>query len=65
MHIALMKGYDDVPANPVHAAAHNIPVGTPVKIDPYFTMFTATGSYQPGWLASQADMLATDWEIAG
>lgn len=28
-----------------------------------FGMRTATGKMQPGWLASQADMLATDWEI--
>ena len=24
---------------------------------------TAQGKYQPGWLASQADMLATDWSV--
>ena len=30
-------------------------------VDPYFVMFTAGGTFQPGWLASQADMLATDW----
>ena len=27
------------------------------------TMFTALGEMQPGWLASQADILATDWCI--
>lgn len=26
-------------------------------------MKTATGEMQPGWLASQADMLAKDWEV--
>lgn len=31
--------------------------------DPFITMFTASKTYQPGWLASQADMLADDWEI--
>jgi hypothetical protein len=30
---------------------------------PYFCMKTADGSLQPGWLASQADMLAFDWGI--
>ncbi len=30
----------------------------PVTID----MFTAQGAMQPGWLASQADVLAEDWE---
>lgn len=29
----------------------------------HFVMFTAQGKHQPGWLASQADMLAEDWEI--
>lgn len=31
--------------------------------EPCVVMFTAQGKYQPGWLASQADMLATDWEV--
>ena len=29
---------------------------------PFITMHTAQGDEQPGWLASQADMLAHDWE---
>ena len=28
-----------------------------------FIMFVGTSGYQCGWLASQADMLAEDWEI--
>lgn len=31
--------------------------------EPCIVMFTAQGKHQPGWLASQADMLATDWII--
>jgi len=31
--------------------------------EPCIVMFTVTGAMQPGWLASQADMLATDWKI--
>lgn len=27
------------------------------------TMFTAKKEMQPGWLASQADILAEDWEL--
>jgi len=27
------------------------------------TMYTASGVMQPGWLASQADILTEDWEI--
>ena len=34
-----------------------------VCIDPHIDMYTAQGTMQPGWLASQADMLAEDWEI--
>lgn len=29
----------------------------------YIVMYTAQGVWQPGWLASQADMLANDWII--
>jgi len=34
-----------------------------VTIDQHIDMFTAAGTMQPGWLASQADMFAEDWEI--
>ncbi len=30
---------------------------------PYIAMYTAQKQWQPGWLASQADILAEDWEI--
>lgn len=36
---------------------------TPLDSQPYFAMFTAQGKWQPGWLASQSDMLAEDWSI--
>jgi hypothetical protein len=29
---------------------------------PVIVMYTATKEHQPGWLASQADMLADDWQ---
>ena len=29
--------------------------------EPCIVMHTAQGNEQPGWLASQADLLATDW----
>lgn len=32
------------------------------KYEPCIVMHTAQGTFQPGWLASQADMLANDWE---
>ena len=34
-----------------------------VKIDSHIDMFTAAGTMQPGWLASQADILSDDWQI--
>ncbi len=34
-----------------------------VGICAHIDMFTAQGNMQPGWLASQADMLANDWTI--
>ncbi len=34
-----------------------------VDIEPHIDMFTAQGNMQPGWLASQTDMLADDWGI--
>lgn len=37
--------------------------GEDVVFHPSITMYTATGEMQPGWLASQADMLADDWQI--
>jgi hypothetical protein len=34
-----------------------------IHIDSHIDMFTAQGTMQPGWLASQADMLAEDWGV--
>lgn len=34
-------------------------------INPHIDMFTADACFQPGWLASQTDMLAKDWTIVG
>lgn len=36
---------------------------TDITINAHIDMKTATGEMQPGWLASQADMLAEDWLI--
>jgi hypothetical protein len=33
------------------------------NINPHIDMFTAQGTMQPGWLASQTDLLAMDWQI--
>lgn len=34
------------------------------RVLPCITMKTATGEILMGWLASQTDLLATDWELA-
>ena len=34
-----------------------------VVFNPSITMFTAAREMQPGWLASQADILAEDWIV--
>ena len=36
---------------------------TPLDCQPYFAMFNAQKQWIPGWLASQSDMLADDWQI--
>lgn len=35
----------------------------PLDCQGYFAMFTALKQWQPGWLASQPDMLSEDWQI--
>lgn len=43
--------------------AKHIGADTPLRSGPYIAMWTAQQTWQPGWLASQPDMLAEDWEI--
>jgi Protein of unknown function (DUF2829) len=38
--------------------------GGSATVLPCVTMKTATGEILMGWLASQTDLLATDWELA-
>lgn len=35
----------------------------PLDSQPYIAMWTAQEKWQPGWLASQADLLAEDWLV--
>lgn len=37
--------------------------GVGLDCQSYIVMCTAQQKWQPGWLASQADMLAEDWEV--
>lgn len=43
--------------------AKHIGYDTPLNSRPYIAMWTALGEWQPGWLASQNDLLADDWRI--
>ena len=43
--------------------AKHIGENTPLQSQPYIAMWTAQGKWQPGWLSSQPDLLADDWEI--
>ena len=36
----------------------------PLDCQPYIAMYTAMKQWQPGWIASQADLLAEDWDVA-
>lgn len=34
-----------------------------LEVGAYFVMWTTQEVWQPGWLASQPDMLSDDWEV--
>jgi hypothetical protein len=55
MHIYLEDGFKQ----PIKAGAFK---GQTRDYAPAIYMFTAQGVHQPGWVASQADMLADDWK---
>lgn len=46
-----------------HASEHARINGGSAKVLPCFIMKTATGEILMGWLASQTDMFADDWQI--
>ena len=66
MFIYLVKGTTlDVREMLRNEADEHIPnLEGEVKINGHIDMFTANEDIVVGWLASQTDMLAEDWEIA-
>jgi len=46
-----------------NALAPEVTGQTHVDINPHIDMMTASGEFQPGWLASQTDIFAVDWCI--
>lgn len=65
MWVALGAGSIALPAekfwNP-HARQFAESNGGTAAVDPYFILKTAQGTIQMGWVPSQADMLANDWQ---
>lgn len=66
MFIVLMSGVD-IPHGMVNGrtlehVADVLPDGKPLRSQPYLALWNAHGEWQPGWLASQPDMLSEDWE---
>jgi hypothetical protein len=55
MHIYLEDSF----SMPIRGGIHR---GAVRQYEPAICLFTAQGTHQPGWTASQADMLADDWQ---
>lgn len=68
MWICAGSGQIDLPADKFwnkHTAAFAKANGGTADVLPYFIMRTADGKILMGWLASQTDMMANDWEVLG
>ncbi|WP_408592047.1 DUF2829 domain-containing protein [Paracoccus marcusii] len=66
MWLALGGGNPATPAASfwnLHTAAFAVANGGTAPVLPYILMKTATGEILMGWLASQTDMLADDWQV--
>ncbi len=50
-----------IPAATVNGRTRKFLPEGDLNVGGYFVMYTAQGVWQPGWLASQNDMLAEDW----
>ena len=63
MWLALMPGFV-IPAGMVNERTRKfVPPDVDLNCGGYIVMWTAQQVWQPGWLASQADMLAEDWVV--
>lgn len=63
MYCALMPGFPDgVPANEQTAKVHNVPIGSLIKVRPYWVLKTAQDDLAM-WSPSGSDSLADDWMI--
>jgi len=57
------KGIERETEIPLDIRRKLIKKGEDVNLLPYLCMYTATGEIVSGWLASQTDLLATDWGV--
>ena len=63
MWLALMPGFT-IPKGMVNERTRKfVPPDQDIECGAYIVMWTAQGTWQPGWLASQADMLSEDWAV--
>jgi hypothetical protein len=63
MFLTLQAGSEVDGDNMRNEGAKNYYAGCKCRIAPHIDMKSADGTYVVGWLASQTDMLAEDWEI--
>lgn len=54
-----LVGDETYPAG--NLCGHNM--SEPITVKAHICLFTADGEWQPGWLCSQADLLASDWLV--
>lgn len=61
--VVMQDGYPDgIAINRNTAKATGLPEGSVQKFEPYYTMFTAWGTFVP-WVPSTGDLNAEDWEV--
>lgn len=63
MFLTLQQGSVVDGNNMRNEGAKNYYAGCKCEIAPHIDMKSADGTYVVGWLASQTDMLAEDWDI--
>ena len=63
MFLTLQPGSEVDGVNMRNEGAKHYYEGAKCRIAPHIDMKAADGTYVVGWLASQTDMLAEDWEI--
>lgn len=62
MYVVFQKAYPNgIPINANTAEATGLPEGTICRFRPYLMMKTADSEFVP-WVASQTDILSSDWD---